>query len=397
MDYAPKKALLPRKAPYHELREPRMTDIPFPPTHPCLLTPADNAALTTLFRQGTPENTLRAYERDLVYITAWKRAAFAADLAWPEEQEVALRFVLDHARDMREAPADDIARHVAQTLAAAGLRRSLARPAPSTLDRRVASWCAFHRMRNLPSPFDTPLLRETRAKARRAAKHRPQQKSARPITRDVLETLLATCGPDLRSARDAAILLTGWASGGRRRSELAGLMVTDVDRSAFADQGFLRLLLLETKTTTADRTPTLLVKGRAAEALEEWLVRSEVNDGSLFRAISKSGRVLPRGLSADGIAHVLRSRLAKAGLPKGYVSMHGLRSGFLTQAALDGAPLAAAMRLSLHRSPAQAQRYYADCELLENPAADLLDNNVPPAPTAPGGLGKRRRSAAGAP
>ena len=54
-------------------------------------------------------------------------------------------------------------------------------------------------------------------------------------------------------------------------------------------------------------------------------------------------------------------------------SAHGLRSGLLTQAALDGAPLPAAMRLSLHRSAAQAQRYYADVELPTNPATDLLD------------------------
>ena len=65
-------------------------------------------------------------------------------------------------------------------------------------------------------------------------------------------------------------------------------------------------------------------------------------------------------------------RLALAGLPPELASAHGLRSGFLTQAALDGAPLQAAMRLSLHRSPTQAQRYYDDVEIAGNPAADLL-------------------------
>ena len=43
-----------------------------------------------------------------------------------------------------------------------------------------------------------------------------------------------------------------------------------------------------------------------------------------------------------------------------------------TKAALDGAPLAAAMKLSLHRSAIQAQKYYADVEIAENPATDLL-------------------------
>ena len=61
-----------------------------------------------------------------------------------------------------------------------------------------------------------------------------------------------------------------------------------------------------------------------------------------------------------------------AGFPKGFATPHGLRSGFLTQAALDGAPIQAAMRLSLHRSLAQAQKYYDDVEITDNPATDLL-------------------------
>ena len=45
------------------------------------LSEADEAALTELFRRGTPPNTLRAWERDLAYIAAWKMAAFGQPLA----------------------------------------------------------------------------------------------------------------------------------------------------------------------------------------------------------------------------------------------------------------------------------------------------------------------------
>ncbi|WP_254440255.1 hypothetical protein [Ruegeria atlantica] len=53
---------------------------------------------------------------------------------------------------------------------------------------------------------------------------------------------------------------------------------------------------------------------------------------------------------------------------------HRLRSGFLNQVALDGAPIQAAMRQSLRRSVAQvlAQTYYDDVDTAENPATDLL-------------------------
>lgn len=69
---------------------------------------------------------------------------------------MALRFILDHSTDLTEQPGP--AQKVAQEMIAAGLRRSLACPSPSTLDRRIASWRAFHRMKNLPSPFDAPLI-----------------------------------------------------------------------------------------------------------------------------------------------------------------------------------------------------------------------------------------------
>ncbi|KFI29457.1 hypothetical protein CN97_17340 [Haematobacter massiliensis] len=82
--------------------------------------------------------------------------------------------------------------------------------------------------------------------------------------------------------------------------------------------------------------------------------------------------MLKRRLTPEGVASVLRRLIRDAGLPEGFASPHGLRSGFLTQAALDGAPLQAAMQLSLHRSAAQAQKYYADVDIAENPATNLL-------------------------
>ncbi|WP_424990442.1 tyrosine-type recombinase/integrase [Fluviibacterium sp. S390] len=337
------------------------------------LSQTDRDALHDLYLRGTPDNTLRAYERDLVYVTAWKAAAFDAPLDWPEAETVALRFILDHARDLSEAPLTDPARITAETLIDAGLRRQLTCPAPSTLDRRIASWRAFHGMRNLANPFEAPLVRQARAKARRAAARPPAPKSARPITRDLLEDLLATSGPGHRGLRDRALLLTGWASGGRRRSELTGLHRADIDLEDFEKSGVVWIRLIETKTTTKGDTPRLVLKGRAARALVAWIDAGKITGGPLFRAISKSDRVLKRGLAPEAVAHILRRLLVAAGYAPDHASPHGLRSGFLTQAALDGAPIQAAMRLSLHRSVSQAQRYYDDVDITENPATDLLD------------------------
>jgi integrase len=339
------------------------------PAH-ALLSEADAAALTDLYRRGTPPNTLRAWERDLAYVAAWKMAAFGSPLDWPETEAVALRFVLDHAQDLTDR--DGPAREVARQMIALGLRRSLACPAPSTLDRRIASWQAFHRMRNLASPFDGPLVRQARQRARRANARPPAPKSPRPITRDLLEALLATCDGSNRGIRDRAMLMLAFASGGRRRSEVSGLNVEDIGLEDFEARGIVWIRLLTTKTTRRDQAPRLPMKGRAAQALVHWLEMTGLDEGPLFRPVSKADRPLPRRLAADALRPILRHRLGLAGLPEDFASPHGLRSGFLTQAALDGAPLAAAMRLSLHRSAVQAQKYYADVEISENPAADLL-------------------------
>ncbi len=336
------------------------------------LSAADQDALTDLYIRGTPPNTLRAYERDLNTITAWKLATLAAPLAWPEREDVALRFILDHARDLRDVPENDPARIVAEKLITQGLRKSLACPAPSTLDRRIASWRAFHRMKNLASPFEAPLLRQARAKARRAAARTRAPKSANPITRDVLEAVLESCDHSLRGLRDRAILMLGWASGGRRRSEIAGLQRADVDLKDYAKDGLIWIHLVATKTTEMGKTPKLVLKGRAATALALWIEMAGIDDGPLFRPITQNDDPLERKLSADGIYQIVQKRMAQAGFPQGFATPHGLRSGFLTQAALDGAPIQAAMRLSLHRSLAQAQKYYDDVEITENPATDLL-------------------------
>ena len=88
--------------------------------------------------------------------------------------------------------------------------------------------------------------------------------------------------------------------------------------------------------------------------------------------MSKSDRALKRRLFPDAIRGIVKHRLKLAGFAENFAPPHGLRSGFLTEAALQDAPIQAAMRLSLHRSMAQAQKHYYDVEIEDNPATDLL-------------------------
>ena len=65
-------------------------------------------------------------------------------------------------------------------------------------------------------------------------------------------------------------------------------------------------------------------------------------------------------ISGDGVNDIVKRRCKQAGLDPALFSAHGLRSGYLTQAAQDGVALPEAMQQSQHRSVQQAARYYND-------------------------------------
>lgn len=342
--------------------------------------------LADLLVRGANPHTLRGYETDLRYLRAWKRLSFGEDLAFPEAEAVALRFLLDHATDLAALARADPPRQVAEALIAAGLRRSLAAPAPGSLGRRIANWSTFHRWRGTPSPFDLPTVKQAQKAARRAAAQPPRKKSARPILSTDLDALLAATGPGLRGMRDRALLETGWSSGGRRRSELAALRVKDLDLSRFDRETLVTLRLPRTKTHQDAAPPPLVLRGRPARTLVAWLDASGIRDGPVFRRVSREtvgadglaqpGRVLKAGLTGEGIRLIVKQLIeaARPALGPDYdASPHGLRSGFLTEAARQGVPIQAAMRMSLHRSAAQAMAYYDEANVEMNPAVALRE------------------------
>ena len=68
---------------------------------------------------------------------------------------------------------------------------------------------------------------------------------------------------------------------------------------------------------------------------------------------------------------ILKRKAKAAGLDPDEISAHGLRSGYLTQAAKSGVPLEAAMLHWRHRSVQSAVRYYDDWEAEDGDAAQL--------------------------
>lgn len=352
-----------------------------------LLTDEDVATLKHLAKEGMGENSLRALASDLAYLEAWALAATASPLPWPAPEALALKFVAHHLWDpaRREADASHgMPPEIDAFLRAEGLLRAKGPHAPATLRRRLSSWATLHHWKGAKGPFASPALRAALRLATRAAARPRTRKSKKAVTGDVLAKLLSTCERDrLVDARDAALLLVAFASGGRRRSEVAKLRVeqlveetpvpSDPGDPASAALPCLAIALGRTKTSQADEDRRVLLVGRPVEALKAWLRRADIVKGPAFRAIDRWGGLEAKALTPQAVNLILKRRIARAGLDPKDFSAHGLRAGYLTEAARRGVALPEAMQQSQHRSVQQAASYYNDAERRLGKAARLVE------------------------
>src|SRR5690606_21963238 len=347
-----------------------------------ILTDEDVETLRHLVNEGMGENTLRALTSDLAYLEAWSMAATGSPLPFPAPEALLLKFIAHHLwrPQQREIEPDHgMPAGVEDELRRQGFLRVSGPHAPATVRRRLANWSTLTRWRGLEGSFSSPSVKSAIRLAVRALNRPRSRKSANAITGDILNKLLATCaGEDLTALRDRAILMVAFASGGRRRSEVAGLRVeqlvkqpavTDEDGSPLPSLG---IHLGRTKTSGADQDEIVYLTGRPVEALTRWLKAARIDKGSVFRKVDRWGNVSARALEPSAVNAIVKRRAQMAGLDPAEFSAHGLRSGYLTEAANRGIPLPEAMEQSRHRSVQQASNYYNNAKRRSGRASRLL-------------------------
>lgn len=217
-----------------------------------------------------------------------------------------------------------------------------------------------------------PIVAEVRAGiARKCA--RPTRHAAPLGLSDLRTAIQAIAGDDddMRALRDRALLLVSYFAA-LRRSEVVALDVTGRSPVEIHAQG---VLLRLTGTKTGAATQAVAVPRRNDDlcpvaALEQYLDAARFTDGPLFRAISKSGRLLERRLEATAVRHILVTRLANAGVT-GRFSPHGLRAGFISAAAHAGVPEAAIAKVSRHRSADVLRSYIRSVDPFADAAVSL--------------------------
>jgi integrase len=208
-----------------------------------------------------------------------------------------------------------------------------------TLDLAIGAISYAHRSRGLDDPTLSEAVRQVRRGLRRIVGTAPRRQ-ARPLdTGDIRQMLGPIDRTTAKGARDATIILLGFASA-LRRSELAALDLADVEPKP----GGLLLHVRRSKTDQdAAGQVVAVAHGQHAEtdpiaALDGWLGQRGHEPGPLFTSM-RNKTITTERLSGNAIARMLRNRADRAGLPAERITPHSLRAGHATTAAIAGVSL----------------------------------------------------------
>jgi integrase len=279
-----------------------------------------DARVLHFIEAATAPNTRRAYDSDLKHFLAWGGAL-------PASPDVVARYLAAHATT-----------HVVATLA-----------------RRLVAIRRAHALQGLPDPVRSELVRLTFRGIRRA--HGRPQRRAAALAVEEMAAIVASLGDSVRDARDRALLLVGFA-GAFRRSELSRIDCKSIEQTP---RGIV-VTIPKSKTDQEGQARHVAIPhGRSAicaiKALDQWLELSGITKGPVFRPVTRRGHVMPGRLSGDSIASIVKERVKTIGLDPARYSGHSLRAGFVTSAAMAGAPAWRIKAQTGHASDALVGRY----------------------------------------
>lgn len=229
--------------------------------------------------------------------------------------------------------------------------------AVATLERRLTGIHRAHLERGLLSPVYDETVKKTMAGIKRTFGTR--QRQVRPILKDDVLRMLVMVDRQKpnKAARDAALLLLGFA-GAFRRSELASIQCQHLT----AHDGGIEVLLPRSKTDQSGAGRTVFIPYANGDrcpvlALHGWLSVSGIETGYVFRGVDRHDRVAIEPLTAQSVALIVKNAVGKVGGPVAETSGHSMRAGYCTQAAIAGLQPFQIREQTGHTSDATLARY----------------------------------------
>jgi site-specific recombinase XerD len=300
---------------------------------------ADRAS--EFIHQSKAKNTIRAYRADWTHFEFWCQSHGQASL--PATADTVALYVTDLADTHK----------------------------PATITRRISAISQGHQIAGMETPTGAAKVRLVMAGIRRMKG--TAQTGKTPILVDDLRRMLAGLPGNLLGVRDRVLLLIGFC-GAFRRSELVALdaadvavtregLVVTIRRSITDQEGEGRKIGIP----YASHLETCPVR-----SLQDWLEKSGITEGPLFRPIDRFGKMASIRLSAAAVADIVKKYVAAVGLDAAEFAGHSLRSGLATSAAAAGASERSIMRQTGHRSEKMVRRYIKDGSLFRENAAAVV-------------------------
>lgn len=256
------------------------------------------------------------------------------------------------------ATADSVARY----LAAYAHQLAL-----NSLKVRLSALSQWHVRQGFPDPTRTPLVRQTLRGIR--AVHPSREKQAEPLQLRDLEQLHAYLHTEaqrsaqaenhaaqLRNLRDNALILLGFWRG-FRSDELCRLRIEDLHFQANGLTLYLPHSKSDRNHKGTEYTVPALRRLCPVQACREWLAVSGLQQGPLFRSVTRWGNLSETRLHVNSVIPLLRSAFQRAGIDAEHYSSHSLRRGFATWASANGWDIKALMQYVGWRDMKSALRY----------------------------------------
>jgi site-specific recombinase XerD len=241
----------------------------------------------------------------------------------------------------------------------------------ATITRRISAISQAHQLAGYESPTKDSKVRTVMAGIRRTKG--TAQSAKTPVLIDDLRRMIVRLPETLKSVRDRASLLVGFA-GAFRRSELVALNWADVE---FTRDGLL-VCIRRSKTDQEGEGRKIGIPFGSNPAtcpvrcLQHWIDRSGIMEGPLFRPINRHAHIARKRLSGEAVAGIVKQYASSIGLDQTNFAGHSLRSGLATSSAAAGASERSIMNQTGHRSLTTVRRYIREGSLFRENAAAVV-------------------------
>ena len=225
--------------------------------------------------------------------------------------------------------------------------------APSTVRRYIASIAMAHKAVGHGAVTKSPLVKLALQRMHRRKGRRQAQ--ALGLTWPIRQRLLDATGDRLIDARNRALLAVAYDTL-LRRSELVALQVDDLSVESY---GAATLLVRRGKTDAQGRGAMVYLARDTVAMVGEWLRRSRIDGGRLFRSLRKGG-VPGETLTPGQVPRIYKAMARRAGLPADVVdglSGHSTRVGATQDMIAGGIELPAILQAGRWKSTAMVNRY----------------------------------------